>query len=360
MRRAAAVLVVLLAAATPFAAAPFPSRVEALFSRVLYPAVAGALAHGSGVVPFALAEAGAVVLLLAACFGLARLARARPRHLGRAAARAVAAAALAYLAFLLCWGLNYRRLPFAATSGLDARAVGVDELAALAAALVHDANALRADRLEDGGGVFRASGGPGHVLARAPLGNEALRASYPALAGPTPRPKRALLSFLMPRVGIAGIYVPFTAEPLVDGALPQSELPFSAAHEVAHAQGFAREDEANFVGYLACARHPDGDFRYSGALVASFYVLSALAGADAPAARALEAQRSGAVRRDIAAIVARNARHEGPLRDAGERVNDAYLRSQGAREGVRSYGRMVDLLIAVRRPPRERVLGSAP
>jgi hypothetical protein len=169
-----------------------------------------------------------------------------------------------------------------------------------------------------------------------------------------------LLSPLLSRVGIAGIYIPFTAEPLVNGLLPQAELPFSASHEIAHAQGFAREDEANFVGYLACRGHGDPDFRYSGTLVASFYVMSALAGSDAAAARALEDLRSEAVRRDVAAILAWNARYAGALRDAGEKVNDAYLRSQGAREGVRSYGRMVDLLVAERRPRAGRVLGSAP
>jgi hypothetical protein len=31
-------------------------------------------------------------------------------------------------------------------------------------------------------------------------------------------------------------------------------------------------------------------------------------------------------------------------------VNNAYLKTQGQKEGVRSYGRMVDLLIAEERP----------
>ena len=31
------------------------------------------------------------------------------------------------------------------------------------------------------------------------------------------------------------------------------------------------------------------------------------------------------------------------------RVNDAYLRAQGQADGVQSYGRMVDLILALRR-----------
>jgi hypothetical protein len=37
------------------------------------------------------------------------------------------------------------------------------------------------------------------------------------------------------------------------------------------------------------------------------------------------------------------------LGEVQDRVNDAYLKSQGQREGVRSYGRMVDLLVGERR-----------
>lgn len=337
-------------AVTLLAAMALPGHVEAGYARGAYPWIAGVLARASGLAPFAVAEPAAVALAIAAPIVLVRFLRG-----WRRACAVVAAAASAYLLFLACWGLNYRRLPFAATSGLDVAPVAVAELVELGGALVAESNASRVGRREDGQAVFRAEE---DVLARAPRGNARLRAAWPALAGPTPRPKPALASPLLARLGIAGIYVPFTAEPLVNALLPEAERPFSAAHEIAHAQGIAREDEANFVAALACLSHDDDDFRYSGALVASFYVLGALRGVDAGAARDLEAQRSDAVRRDIAAIAAWNARYEGALQEAGERVNDAYLRSQGAREGVRSYGRMVDLLVAERR--RTRVLGSAP
>jgi hypothetical protein len=352
------------AVAAPFVVAPFPGQVEALFSRRLYPLAARLLAHVTSGVPFPVAEAAALLLVLGAFVFFWTLVGAWRRGIGRrrrllssAATRLVLVAAIGYAVFLTCWGFNYRRLPFATTSGLDVGPVAIAELVELADALVAESNALRAGRHEDADGAFRAEAG---VLSRAPRGNEVLRIRFASLAGPTPRPKPAWLSPLLSRVGIAGIYIPFTAEPLVNAALPEAELPWSASHEIAHAQGFAREDEANFVAYLACREHPDPDFRYSGSLVASFYVVSALAGSDPPAARRIDARRSEAVRRDVAAIVAWQVLYAGPLRDAGERVNDAYLRSQGTRDGVRSYGRMVDLLVATRRPQAGRVLGSAP
>ena len=100
-------------------------------------------------------------------------------------------------------------------------------------------------------------------------------------------PKPAWTSPLLARLGIGGFYFPLTAEPHVDVELPDSEIPFCASHEVAHELGFAREDEANYVGYLLCRLHPDADFKYSGAYMASRHALAALASVDRPEARAL-------------------------------------------------------------------------
>jgi hypothetical protein len=151
------------------------------------------------------------------------------------------------------------------------------------------------------------------------------------------------------RIGITGIYFPFTGEPNVNTTVPDVELPFSAAHEVAHQRGFAREDEANYIGYVACRFHPDADFRYAGLLAASHYALSALHALDPAAAARVQAGRSAPVLRDEGALRAWTDRYRGRANEAGRRVNDAYLKTQGQADGVRSYGRMVDLLLAERR-----------
>ena len=136
--------------------------------------------------------------------------------------------------------------------------------------------------------------------------------------------------------------------------MPEPDLPFAISHELAHQRGFAREDEAGYVGYLACRFHPDGDFRYSGALAASVYALNALASVDRAAQRDLAKRRSPAVERDLRALQEWADRHRGRFFKVSRSVNDAYLRSQGQEEGVRSYGRMVDLLIAEHRPRTAR------
>jgi hypothetical protein len=341
IRRIAPALPLVAAVALVLGAAAAPARVESVYSRGVYPGIAAALRALT--MPFSLAFADVIPfvvagLLVAAAVHLVRALRSRGlAALGPAlSVTAVATGALA-LWFLLAWGINYRRLPLAHSLGLDVHPSEVGELLALAQELVQDANLAREGRAENGG-VFALPQGRDETLRQA--------------AAEGVRPKASRLSAALARLGISGIFVPFTGEPLVNDLLPDSELPWSAAHEVAHARGWAREDEANFLAFQACREHADPGFRYSAFLVASLYAVRALAEADPQAARPVSAQRSAAVRRDIEAVLAYQRRYEGRLADAGDRVNDLYLRAQGESRGVRSYGRMVDLMLAERRAAR--------
>src|SRR5262249_23271031 len=220
-----------------------------------------------------------------------------------------------------------------------------------------EAARLRADVGEDAAGVMRLREGTRGAWTAVAAGWEAASRRIPALAGRCARPKLALLSPVMARFGITGIYSPFTGEPHVNATLPDPDLPLSAAHEVAHARGFAREDEANYLAYLACRSSPDPDLRYAALLGASLSAQNALYGVDRGAYARIEARRSPAVRRDIGALVAWSKRYEGAATAVGGKIDDAYLKAQGEKAGVRSYGRMVDLLLAER---RARAAGARP
>lgn len=327
-------------------AARSPAFVERVFSRGAYPSVGGGLACLTAPAPFSIGEA---LLFAGAAFAVWRTGQAirrRQLSLGAALRRATIAVGAAYLAFLMLWGLNYQRQPFAVTAGLDARYATLAELVAVTARLTNDANQLRQALLEDEHGVMRLPDGGRAALLRTAAGFERAAGIHPILAGSCARPKPLVASLLLSFLGIAGIYCPFTGEANVNMTVPDPDLPFDASHEVAHLRGFAREDEANYLGYLACRLHPDRDFRYSGVLTASLYAAQALGSVDPAARDRLIGTRSPAVARDVVAIAAWALRYRGPALELSRQVNNAYLRSQGQRDGIRSYGRMVDLLIA--------------
>jgi len=332
------------------------AAVERVYSRAVYPRIAALLGGLTGWLPLSVAEWLLVGAVVALPFGLPALNRrlrdpGTPllRRLGGLLWDGLAVGAAVYGAFLLLWGINYRRLPLAAIAGLDVKPVAIAELQSLCGELVLESNRLRMGVAEDENGVMRLEQGRAEVLSRTTEGFARAREAREPIAVATSAPKPVFFSTALSYLGITGMYVPFTGEANVNVSVPDPDLPFSASHELAHAQGFAREDEANYLGYLACRMHPDPEFRYSGALAASLYASAALAAVDRDAYLALESRRSGTVRRDIAALTAWSDRYRGPFSRASQAVNNAYLRSQGQIEGVRSYGRMVDLLLAERR-----------
>ena len=336
---------------------------ERAYARAWYPRIARVLSAGSAWAPFSIGELLVALAVLALAVWAVRLVRRVRRakgSRGRVAlagvTRLAAVAGAAYLAFLAVWGLNYHRPPLAVLAGLGepTAAVRLDELESLCAELVAAANEERARVEEDASGVGRLAGGVSGALRRAAAATEAAASAYAGARGPLAPPKPVLLSTGLSYLGITGIYFPFTAEANVNVVVPDSQLPFTACHELAHQGGIAPEDEANFVAYAACLRHPDADFRYSGALNAALYALHALASAD-PARAARRAQWSPALKRDLDALRAWNERYRGPAETAARAVNNAYLKTQGVDDGVRSYGRMVDLLVLERRArPRVR------
>lgn len=336
------VLTLVVAIGLQAAAAARPELTERLYARGVFPPLARGLSALSGALPFSLAELLLVLALAGAVTLLVRRAFA-PLALGLA---------VLYLLFVLLWALNYSRPPLSELCGLPVHPAPAAELAALAAELAQEADAARRGLPEDEAGAMRLPDGLRGAARRAGEGFAAaarLRPDWPGLGLRLGPPRAVLLSPLLSRLGISGIYSPYTGEANLDGGLPDVDVPFCMAHEMAHQRGFAREDEASYVATVACRAHPDGDFRYSGLLAASLSVMSALYGADPVAWERLERARSLPVQRDIAALAAFQRRYRGPASQVARAVNDAYLRTQGQQDGVASYGRVVDLLLAERR-----------
>ena len=92
--------------------------------------------------------------------------------------------------------------------------------------------------------------------------------------------KQVALSELMTYTHISGVYSFFTGEANINVNYPDFVLPYTAAHEMAHQRGIAREKEANFVAYLVCMESDDDYIRYSAYLNMYEYIISALSKAD--------------------------------------------------------------------------------
>jgi len=161
------------------------------------------------------------------------------------------------------------------------------------------------------------------------------------------RVKPVMLSEPMTYTHITGVYTFFTGEANVNIHFPDYTIPFTAAHELAHQRGIAREDEANFIAFLICMESDDPYIRYSGALNLYEYVGSALYRANADLYwKSYRALPQNVINEEVAYSKFFDQYRDNVAADISQATNNFYLQSQGAPDGTRSYGLVVDLAVA--------------
>ena len=120
-----------------------------------------------------------------------------------------------------------------------------------------------------------------------------------------------------------------------------------------------REDEANFIAIpgLREGRQPTLLTRYSGYSLAYDYALSALVKADRDTAVAVSDGLSEEVKADRRARAKYLKQFEGPVAEASNAANNAYLKANQQQDGTRSYephGRPPPRREPEKRSPRKR------
>ena len=246
--------------------------------------------------------------------------------------------------FTLGAGLNYARLELGDALGLQVKPSYVYELINLAEVLAEELNhtAPLVNRNKDGLMVLTDTDTARD--AQAIFINAA--EEFPVFAGFVPRPKAIIYSEFMSRLRITGVYSPFTMEAHVNVHVPDFHIPATMLHELAHFRGIMREDEANFTAWLMAKDSGNPDFMYSGHMLAFSHTRTQLRRASYEDYRRIMDSLHGYVRGDINANSAYWRQFTGTLAEISTQANDRYLRANRQQDGVASYGRMVDLMLA--------------
>lgn len=160
--------------------------------------------------------------------------------------------------------------------------------------------------------------------------------------------KPSLFDHVMSYSGILGYYNPFTAEVQYNANLPSTYIPFTLAHEFSHQLGFAREQEANFIGYLSGKNSNNVDLKYSTEYYVLKSLLNSLAEKDPKFVRFVISQYSEGMKRDRFYEKEFNKKHEGYFNDLFEITNNLFLKSN-QQDGSVTYSYFVELLVRYER-----------
>lgn len=156
--------------------------------------------------------------------------------------------------------------------------------------------------------------------------------------------KPSLFRKVMNFTGILGYYNPFTAEAQYNAELPHTYIPFTTAHESSHQLGFAREQEANFIGYLMGIHSSNADLRYSTEYFTLKSLLRFIVEEDPEFVKSVIQNYSPGMKRDRAYEKSFAFRHQGWLDDFFGFTNNLFLKSN-QQEGSVTYSYFIDLLL---------------
>jgi hypothetical protein len=253
--------------------------------------------------------------------------------------------AVFYFLFMVFWGLNYHRLPVQSIVQLGKTTVSASALEQLCRRLIVLTNASRRQLTPNEQQPLHLPISHRQLLTKAPQGFWAVAQKYPALNYSHPAVKSVYIPQLMSFFGVGGIYFPFTGEANVNMDPPDFLLPATVCHEMAHQIGFASEDEANYVAYLACRLNPDPSFGYSGNLMAMKYAMNRLKKMNPTTFTRLEKSYSTGVVLDLQASREYWNKFQNPVAEFSDVFYDLFLKANDQKAGIESYSKMVELIL---------------
>jgi hypothetical protein len=325
-----------------------PSLVDSLYSNKIYPYIGRALRFLLGWLPFSFGDIiyGGVVLWL--IIKLVKAIRAVfkkqvtvQRFFG-GLRYAFNFLLIVYISFNLLWGLNYNQPGIAGKLGMRMKKYSTDDLKQMNGLLVAKVNESKQVMVRS----QMSYPSKQELFRRVTKAYEHVQTVYPFLEYRPVSLKPSLWSWLGNYMGFTGYYNPFTGEAQVNTLVPKFLQPFTTSHEVAHQLGYAKEMEANFVGYLAAAASNDTLLHYSVYLDLFMYSNRNLFETDSVASKEFRKQLIPEVHDDLKEWRKFYLRYSNPIEPVWRWVYGVYLQRNQQPQGVLSYDEVTGFLIA--------------
>lgn len=343
------VLLVLLTIAIKWVSL-YPEWVEKNYTYGLYPLIAKVQRFLFGWLPFSLGDLLYVVLVAALLYRIVlffkRLFRKKVdrKYLVNTLQKAIFLFLFIYVVFNLLWGLNYNRKGVAGQFDLEVKAYSKSDLDTLCRTLQAQLNfyAGKVDTLQREAYYGKTK----NLFKEAKATYELAEKRFGFLAYKPASIKSSLVGFLGKYVGFQGYYNPLTGEGQIKRSIPTFLQPFVVCHEIAHQLGYAKENEANFAGFLAARESASHDFRYSAYYDMYSYAMREMYSQDIELARNIDSTMHPVAKRDRREYMQYLYKMQNRVAPFMLKMYDGYLRMNNQPKGYRTYDEVVTWLIA--------------
>ncbi|MGZ8516123.1 MAG: DUF3810 domain-containing protein [Chitinophagaceae bacterium] len=248
-----------------------------------------------------------------------------------------------YVFFNLLWGLNYNRLGISDQLGIQVKKYSLPDLDTLVSGIQSKVNEYAVFVTEAQRDSFAKKR---ELFREGKLVYRSAAKKYPFLAYHPASVKPSLFSYAGNYLGFQGYYNPFSGEAQVNTTIPRFIEPFVTAHEIAHQLGYAKENEANFVAFLACKEVESPVYKYSLYFDMYNYAINEVYRRDTVLARAYQKKLHQQVIKDINDLRRFYKAYKNPVEPIITWSYGHFLKANNQPGGKQTYNEVVAWLIA--------------
>ena len=324
--------------------ANFPDFVDNYYSKGLYPLTSKLFRYTLGWLPFSF---GDFIYSFAIIYILRWLIINRKRIINDFKNWLIdvfSALSIVYIAFHLFWAMNYYRLPLHKNLNLKADYT-TEELITVTKNLIEKSNAIHLKIAKNDTIKVVFSYSKSDVISKVPEGYLALQKTFPQLEYKGKSIKKSLLSFPLTYMGFSGYLNPLSNEAQINSMIPVFKIPTTASHEVAHQLGYAAENEANFIGFLAATNNEDIYFKYSGYTFGLRHCLHEIYKRNPGQYKVLLQTVNPGILKNYQEVRVFWDSHENPIEPLFKTTYNTFLEANNQKGGMKSYSYVVALLV---------------
>lgn len=323
----------------------YPAAIEEYYSNGLYIYISKFLNFFFGWIPFSVGDILYVILVFVIFKNIFITIKNKKLHLKNTLFKIGGYISLLFFVFHLNWGLNYFRQPVYKTLNFEIKKYTTNELVDFTEKLIVKINQVHLSATKNDS-----------IIVENPLDKDQIREisynvykqfqeKFPQYNHENLKAKNSLFSLPLTYMGFAGYLNPLTNEAQVNSLIPKNTYPMIVCHELAHQVGIASESEANFIGYLATTYSNDIYFKYSGYLMALRFCLVEIYQKDPKKFELLKIELNNGILNDIRQSEAFWESYQNWSEIYFKTFYDSFLKANKQKDGMKSYNKVVVLLI---------------
>lgn len=259
---------------------------------------------------------------------------------------------LIYVSFNIFWGLNYNRKGVSAQFGFSDTTIKSNEILQTVSLLQSRVNHYYPLALKERTALKNQE----LIFKEASSLYDTLSQIHPFLRYAKPSVKPSLFGNLGNYIGYTGYYNPFSGEAQVNTTVPPFVLPYTTCHEIAHQLGYAKEQEANFIGFLAAKSSKKASFQYAVYFELYLYARPYLYREDSSSLKKLDSLLLPGVKKDVRELKQFYLKFKTPVEDWMDAFYEQYLKANEQPDGHKSYGKVMVWLVEYLRKNGEEAL----